>query len=128
VPSARKTKGGATLALLALKLARMAGVHAVLHIVLFTELPACDQCKAFFGGMFASSISSMGTAIMNGLPALNPWPTGETAISLDVYAKNPKVTGGNWLKPIVNPAELILSYWMDIPFVSSFPASPPGTA
>jgi RHS repeat-associated protein len=119
------TNGGATFALVALKLAWMAGIHAVLHIVLFTELPACKLCKAFFSGMFASGISAMGTAIMNGPPALNPWPTGQTAISLDVYAKNPKVTGGNWLLPIVNPSELTLSYWMDIPFVWPFPTSPP---
>ena len=121
------TEGGALTALLTLKLARMLGVHATLHIVLFTELPPCLKCRNFFGGMFASGMSSIGTAIMNAPPALDPWPTGETAVSLDVYAKLPSATGGNWRNPISSPSDLGLYYHQDIFFIGGS-GTPPGTA
>jgi hypothetical protein len=116
---------GATFALLASKIARLTGVHAVLHIVLFTELPPCSQCRGFFDNTFLPSMASIGTAIMNAPPWLIPWPTGETAISLDVYAKNPSITGGDWTIPITRPGDLVLSYHQSIPFVDQ--GSPPGT-
>jgi len=120
------TNGGAAFAVAASKIARMMDVHATLHIVLFTELPPCKGCKNFFGGMFESGISNMATAIMNAPPAVNPWPTGEIAISFDVYSKNPAVTRGDWRVPITGPGDLVNSYHKDIPFIDPLP--PAGVA
>jgi RHS repeat-associated protein len=119
------TKGGAAFAVLASKLARMANVHAILHIVLFTELPPCDQCQGFFDTLFLPVMAAIATAIMNGPPALDPWPSGEVGIQFDVYAKNPVATGGDWRMPINSPSDLLPEFHKDIPFTY---AAPDGTA
>jgi len=113
------TNGGAAFAVLVSKIARMLNVHAILHIVLFTELPPCDSCQSFFAKTFLPSMAAIATTIMNGFPALDPWPTGETAIQFDVYAKNPAATGGDWRMPISSASDLRFEYQQDATFIRS---------
>ena len=113
--------GGAFFAVLAAKLARLANVHAILHIVLFTELPPCGECQAFFNKVFLPTMAAIGTALMNGPPALDPWPTGEIGIQFDVFAKDPAVTRGDYRQPITSPSDLLLTYPGEILFTGGIP-------
>jgi len=79
--------GGLLMALFFEKLARQVlNVHAILHIVLYTERDPCPQCSNFLTDEFKKTTSALGTAVMSTFPYLGPWPSGEIGAQLDVFA------------------------------------------
>ena len=81
--------GGAVMALFFMKVARqlpLVGSHAILHIVLYTELDPCPQCANYLNNEFKNFMIATGTAVVNLAPQLAPWPSGEIGIQLDVFA------------------------------------------
>ncbi|HXR66816.1 MAG TPA: hypothetical protein VN729_12865, partial [Ktedonobacteraceae bacterium] len=66
-----------------LKTLWLMGVHAVLHVVVFTQFAPCPTCRAYFNGFLRTAAVAL-TAVLNAAPKAT-LPFFIPVMTLDVY-------------------------------------------